>query len=129
MSTRQKIIKTDKAPKAIGPYSQAVIEDRFLFTAGQIGILPETGEIVQGGIKAQTKQALENLKAVLQAGGTDLQDVIKTTVYLTKAEDFSLMNEVYGEYFLTEPPARTTIFVVGLPKGALVEIDAIASLK
>lgn len=125
----KKIIKTDKAPKAIGPYSQAVIEDRFLFTAGQIGILPETGEIVQGGIKAQTKQALENLKAVLQAGGTDLQDVIKTTVYLTKAEDFPLMNEVYGKYFLTEPPARTTIFVVGLPKGALVEIDAIASLK
>lgn len=125
----KKIIKTEKAPKAIGPYSQAVIENEFLFTAGQIGILPETGEIVQGGIKAQTKQALENLKAVLQAGGTDLQDVIKTTVYLTKAGDFPLMNEVYAEYFKNNSPARTTIFVVGLPKGALVEIDAIASIK
>ncbi len=125
----KKIIRTDRAPKAIGPYSQAVSENKFIFTAGQIGISPETGEIVQGGVKEQTKQALENLKAVLQAGGADLQDVVKTTVYLTKAEDFPLMNGVYAEYFAKEPPARTTIFVAGLPKGALVEIDAIASLK
>lgn len=125
----KKIIRTDRAPKAIGPYSQAVGENKFIFTAGQIGISPETGEIVQGGVKEQTKQVLENLKAVLQAGGADLQDVVKTTVYLTKAEDFPLMNGVYTEYFTGEPPARTTIFVAGLPKGALVEIDAIASIE
>lgn len=125
----KKIIRTDRAPKAIGPYSQAVSENTFIFTAGQIGISPETGEIVQGGVKEQTKQALENLKVVLQAAGADLQDVVKTTVYLTKAEDFPLMNEIYTEYFTNEPPARTTIFVAGLPKGALVEIDAIATIK
>jgi len=125
----KKIIKTEKAPKAIGPYSQAVVENKFLFTAGQIGILPETGEIVQGGIKDQTKQVLENLTAVLHAGGADLQNVVKTTVYLTKAEDFPPMNEVYAEYFKNEPPARTTVFIAGLPKGALIEIEAIAKIQ
>lgn len=125
----KKIIKTNMAPKAVGPYSQAVLEKKFIFTAGQIGISPVTGETVQGGVKEQTKQVLQNLQAVLQAGGADLQNVVKTTVYLTKAEDFPLMNEVYAEYFASEPPARTTIFVAGLPKGALVEIDAIASIK
>ncbi|MGQ9534096.1 MAG: RidA family protein [bacterium] len=125
----KKIIRTEKAPKAIGPYSQAVIENGFLFTAGQIGISPQTGEIVLGGVKEQTRQALENLKAVLQAGGADLQNVVKTTVYLTKAENFPLMNEVYAEYFKNDSPARTTVFVVGLPKEALVEIDAVATIK
>ncbi len=125
----KKIIKTDKAPKAIGPYSQAVMANKYIFTAGQIGIVPETGEFVQGGVKEQTKQTLENLKAVLEAGGTDLQKVVKTTVYLTKAEDFPVMNEVYAEFFKNEAPARTTVFVAGLPKGALVEIDAIATTE
>ncbi|MEO0184361.1 MAG: RidA family protein [candidate division WOR-3 bacterium] len=124
----KKIIKTDKAPKAIGPYSQAVVEDKFLFTAGQIGILPETGEFVRGEIKEQTKQVLENLKAVLNAADADLTHVVKTTVYLTKPEDFASMNQVYAEYFVKEPPARTTVFVGGLPKGALVEIEAIARI-
>uniref|UniRef100_A0A7C4XGD5 RidA family protein n=1 Tax=candidate division WOR-3 bacterium TaxID=2052148 RepID=A0A7C4XGD5_UNCW3 len=124
----KKIIKTDKAPEAIGPYSQGVRENNFLFTAGQIGISPSSGEIVKGGIKEETGQALENLRAILKAGGTDLNNVVKTTVYLTKPEDFPSMNEVYAQYFKDEPPARTTIFVSGLPKGALVEIEAIAQI-
>jgi len=124
----KKIIKTDKAPKAIGPYSQGVIADGFIFTAGQIGLNPITGNIVEGGIKEQTMQTLENLKAVIEAGGANLNNVVKTTVYLIKSEDFPLMNEVYARYFNNEPPARTTIFVSGLPKGALIEIEAIARL-
>jgi len=124
----KKIIKTDKAPKAIGPYSQGVIADGFIFTAGQIGLNPLTGNIVEGGVKEQTIQALENLKAVIEAGGANLNNVVKTTVYLIKSEDFPLMNEVYAQYFTGEPPARTTIFVSGLPKGALIEIEAIARL-
>ncbi|MCX7994328.1 MAG: RidA family protein [candidate division WOR-3 bacterium] len=122
----KKIIKTENAPKAIGPYSQAVMVEGFIFTAGQIGILPETGEIVDGGIKAQTEQVLKNLKAVLNAAGADLKDVVKTTVYLTSPDNFPLMNEIYAQYFTIEPPARSTIFVSGLPKGALVEIEAVA---
>uniref|UniRef100_A0A7V3RGB3 RidA family protein n=1 Tax=candidate division WOR-3 bacterium TaxID=2052148 RepID=A0A7V3RGB3_UNCW3 len=121
----RKIIKTNKAPEAIGPYSQAVATDDFVFTAGQIGIIPQSGELVQG-IKEQTEQVLNNLKAVLNEAGMDLKDVVKTIVYLTRPEDFPLMNEVYARYFPNEPPARTTIFVSGLPKGALVEIEAIA---
>ncbi len=124
----KKIIKTDKAPKAIGPYSQGMIADGFIFTAGQIGLNPITGNIVEGGIKEQTMQTLENLKAVIEAGGANLNNVVKTTVYLIKSEDFPLMNEVYARYFNNEPPARTTIFVSGLPKGALIEIEAIARL-
>lgn len=124
----KKIIKTDEAPKAIGPYSQAVVQDDLLFTAGQIGIVPETGALIAGGIREQTEQTLKNIKAVLNAAGADLRNVVKTTVYLTRTEDFSIMNEVYAQYFTEEPPARTTIFVNGLPKGALIEIEAIAKL-
>lgn len=124
----EKIIKTDKAPRAIGPYCQGVIANGFIFTAGQIGLKPDTGEMVEGGVREQTRQVLENLKAVLEAGKSNLNNVVKTTVYLTKSEDFPLMNEVYAQYFVDEPPARTTIFVNGLPKGALVEIEAIAKI-
>ncbi|MEO0156074.1 MAG: RidA family protein [candidate division WOR-3 bacterium] len=124
----KKIIKTDNAPRAIGPYSQGVIANGFIFTAGQIGLKPDTGEMVAGGVKEQTRQVLENLKAVLEAGGSKLDNVVKTTVYLTKSEDFPFMNEVYAQYFTDEPPARTTIFVNGLPKGALVEIEAVAKI-
>ncbi len=123
----KKTIMTDKAPRAIGPYSQGVIAGDFVFTAGQIGIFPDTGEI-NGGIKEQTRQALENIRAVLNAAGADLKNVVKTTVYLTRPEDFPQMNEIYAEYFKDEPPARTTIFVNGLPKGALVEIETIARI-
>lgn len=124
----KKIVTTDKAPAAIGPYSQAVIHDRLVFTAGSIGLDPKTGTMVGPGVKEQAVQVLENLKAVLAAAGADLSAVLKTTVYLIKPEDFSVVNEIYAGYFKEQPPARTTVFVSALPKGALVEIEAIAGL-
>ena len=124
----KKIIKTDRAPKAIGPYSQAVMVEDFVFTAGQIAISPETGKIIEDDVVKQTQQVLENLKAILEASGGDLSSIIKTTVYLTKPEDFATMNEVYAKYLGDKPPARTTVFVNSLPKGVLIEIDAIAKL-
>jgi 2-iminobutanoate/2-iminopropanoate deaminase len=124
----KKIIKTDKAPQAIGPYSQAVVAGDFIFTAGQIAISPTTGEIIEGGVVEQTRQVLENLKAIIEASGTSMASVMKTTVYLTKPEDFVPMNEVYAKYFRNEPPARVTVFVSALPKAVLVEIDAIAKI-
>jgi len=123
----KKIIKTDKAPEAIGPYSQAVVAGDFIFTAGQIALSPETGEI-GGDVSQQTKQVLENIKAIIEAAGAGCASVIKTTVYLTTPEHFTPMNEVYAHYFSNEHPARVTVFVSSLPKGALVEIDAIAQL-
>ncbi|MEO0142774.1 MAG: RidA family protein [candidate division WOR-3 bacterium] len=122
------MINTENAPKAIGPYSQAVVEENFIFTAGQIGISPDTGNIIEGGITEQTEQVLKNLRAILNAAGADLKNVVKTTVYLTRSDDFPLMNEIYAHYFSDQPPARTTVFVSGLPKGALVEIEAIAKV-
>ncbi|MEO0137880.1 MAG: RidA family protein [candidate division WOR-3 bacterium] len=124
----KKIIKTENAPRAIGPYSQAVMVGNLIFTAGQIGLNPATGELVGETITAQTEQTLKNLRAVLIAAGVDLKNVVKTTVYLTRPTDFPLMNEIYAQYFETEPPARTTIFVSSLPKGALIEIEAIAHI-
>jgi 2-iminobutanoate/2-iminopropanoate deaminase len=124
-------IKTKNAPEAIGPYSQAIVVNGFLFTAGQIPIVPPTGKFIEGGIKEQTRQVLENLKAVIEAGHSSMSMVAKTTVYLTNADNFSAMNEVYTSYFNAGdcPPARSTVFVVSLPKGALVEIDAVAALE
>ncbi len=122
------VIKTESAPAAIGSYSQAVKTDGYLFTAGQIAISPDTGEIVSGGIAQQTKQVLENLKAVIEAGGASLSSVVKTTVYLTKPEDFAPMNTVYAQYFTSEYPARTAVFVSSLPMNAAVEIDAIVQV-
>ena len=122
------IIKTSQAPEAIGHYSQAVSTGGFVFTAGQIALTPGTNEMTEGDVAKQTKQVLENLKAVLEAAGADMSKVVKTTVYLTIPEHFAPMNDVYGQYFTEEPPARVTIFVKSLPKGALVEIDAIARL-
>ena len=124
----KKIIKTDKAPEAIGPYSQAVSTGDFVFTAGQIPIDAKTGRMVGGNVAEQTRQVLENIQAIIGTTGLDLSSVVKTTVYLTKPEDFTSMNEVYAKYFANEPPARATIFVNALPKGALVEIDAIAKI-
>jgi 2-iminobutanoate/2-iminopropanoate deaminase len=124
----KKIIKTGNAPAAIGPYSQAVVCGDLLYTAGQIGLDPKTGNMVDGGVKEQAVRVLENLKAVLNEAGKDLTAVIKTTVYLIKPEDFPAVNEIYGQYFMEQPPARTTIFVSALPKGALVEIEAVAGL-
>ncbi len=124
----KKIIKTKNAPKAIATYSQAVVTRNFIFTAGQIAISPETNEFIDGGVAEQTKQVLNNLKAVIEAAGADLSSTVKTTVYLTKPEDYVPMNDIYAEYFSSEPPARVTVFVKSLPKNALVEIDATAEL-
>ena len=124
----KKIIKTKNAPKAIATYSQAVVTRNFIFTAGQIAISPETNEFIDGGVAEQTKQVLNNLKAVIEAAGADLSSIVKTTVYLTKPEDYVPMNDIYAEYFSSEPPARVTVFVKSLPKNALVEIDATAEL-
>lgn len=120
-------VSTDKAPKAIGPYSQAVKTWNFVFVSGQIPLNAQ-GEIVKGGIKEQTRQALENLKAVLEASGSSLSKVAKTTVFLKNMNDFQAMNEVYSEYFKDHKPARSTIQVAKLPKDADIEIEVIASL-
>lgn len=125
------LIKTKNAPEAIGPYSQAIAVNGFLFTAGQIPIVPATGKFIEGGIKEQTAQVLKNVKAVIEAGHSSMPMVVKTTVYLTSAENFNAMNEVYASFFNAndKPPARTTVFVSALPKGALVEIDAVATFE
>ncbi len=125
----KKIIYTDKAPKAIGPYSQAVRTESLVYTAGQVGLEPSTGELVEGGIEAQTRQVLTNLKNVLEASDSGLNFVAKTTVFLKDMNDFVKMNAIYAESFSENPPARSTIAVAGLPKGALVEIEAVAMLK
>ncbi len=125
----KKIVVSDKAPKAIGPYSVAVQTGQMVYTAGQIGLDPATGEIVSGGIEAETRQVLTNLKNVLEASGSSLGDVVKTTVFLRDMADFSKMNAIYGEFFNQQPPARSTIAVAGLPKGGAVEIEAVATLR
>jgi 2-iminobutanoate/2-iminopropanoate deaminase len=119
-------VQTNRAPKAIGPYEQAIKANGFLYTAGQIPIDPRTGNFVEGGITAQTRQVLENLKAVLEAGGSSLDRVIKATVFLKNMADFAAMNEVYGQYLGSAKPARSTVAVAELPRGALIEIDFVA---
>lgn len=128
-SELKKVITTDNAPKAIGPYSVAIKLGSLVFTSGQVGINPQTGEIVTGGIEAETRQVLTNVKHVLEAAGTSMGQVVKTTVFLQTMADFSAMNAVYAEYFPDDPPARSTIAVAGLPKGALVEIETIATTE
>lgn len=119
-------VQTEQAPKAIGPYSQAIKANGFVFASGQIPIIPETGEFVAGGIVEQTEQVIKNLSRVLEAAGSGLDRVVKTTVFLANMEEFVAMNEVYGKYFSEEPPARATVEAAGLPRGARVEIEAIA---
>ena len=121
----KKIISTEKAPQAIGPYSQAVEHGDLIFCSGQIAINPESGEIVNGGITEQTKQVMENLKAVVEAAGSSLDKVLKTTIYLTDLNNFQTVNEIYGSYFTQDPPARATVGVNSLPKGVEVEIDLV----
>jgi 2-iminobutanoate/2-iminopropanoate deaminase len=124
-------IATDKAPKAIGPYSQGVRVGDFIFTAGQVGIDPATQQVVAGGITEQTTRALENLLAILAEAGSSFSQVIKTTVFLKDMNDFAAMNAVYGAYFLgagTAPPARSTVEVARLPKDVLVEIELVAEV-
>lgn len=122
----KKIVVTDKAPKAIGPYSAGVSTGHLVFTAGQLGMDPESGELVQGGIQAQTRQALKNLQAVLEAAGSGLEYVVKTTVFLNDINEFGLMNEIYGTFFTENFPARSAFQVAALPKAAAVEIEAVA---
>lgn len=122
----KKIISTNKAPAAIGPYSQAVDAGDFVFVAGQIPVYPPEGKIVETGVAGQTRQVVENIKAILAAAGLGLEHVVKTTVFLASMDDFREMNQIYGEYFTSEPPARATVEVSALPLGARVEIEAIA---
>ena len=124
----KKIIHTDQAPKAVGPYSQAVSTGNLLFTAGQVAIDPATGKLVDGGIKEQTRQVMQNLKAILTAAGTDFSKVVKSTVFLQDMKQFADFNQVYAEYFPSEPPARSTFQVGALPLGAVVEIEMVVAL-
>ena len=119
-------VATDKAPKAIGPYSQAIVADDTIYTAGQVALDPKTGELLGTTVAEQTEQVLKNLTAVLAAAGSSLGQVVKTTVYLADMADFAAMNEVYARHFGGHRPARSTVQAAGLPKGARVEIDAIA---
>ena len=125
---KKEILHTDKAPKAIGPYSQAIVIDDFIYTSGQVAFIPETGELIQTNIKDATRQTLENIKAILGAKGAGMENVIKTTVFLKNILDYGEMNEVYAEYFSKNPPARTALEVATLPLDALIEIEVIAHL-
>ena len=122
-------IHTDKAPAAIGPYSQGIVANGLLFTAGQIALDPATGQVVEGDVVAQTEQVMRNLTAVLSAAGARWTDVVKTTVYLHDMADFPRVNEVYGRAIADARPARSTVQVAGLPRGVLVEIDAVVAVK
>jgi 2-iminobutanoate/2-iminopropanoate deaminase len=122
----KEIITTEHAPKAIGPYSAGIKTEQLIFTAGQLGIIPERGDLIQGGIEQETKQALENIQAILIEAGSSLALVVKTTVFLRDMADFTLMNNIYAGFFKENPPARSTIQVAALPKGAAVEIEAVA---
>jgi len=122
----REVVVTSRAPEAIGPYSQGVLANGFLYTAGQIALIPGEKRIQEGGVAEQTRRVLENLKGVLEAGGSSLENVVKTTVFLRDMNDFPAMNQVYATYFSKGPPARSTVAVAGLPMGVLVEIDAVA---
>jgi 2-iminobutanoate/2-iminopropanoate deaminase len=125
----KRVIHAEKAPKAVGPYSQAISTGNLLFTAGQVAIDPGTGKLVEGGIKEQTRQVMENLKAILTEARTDLSKAVKTTVFLQDMKDFTDFNQVYGEFFPSQPPARSTFQVGALPLGAMVEIEMIVLLE
>ena len=125
----KKVIASDKAPKAIGPYSVAIRAGNLVFTSGQLGLDPQSGDLVVGGIEAETRQALTNLRHVLEDSGSGMQAVIKTTVFLKDMADFSRMNAIYAEFFAEKPPARSTVQVAALPKDGSVEIEAVAIAK
>ncbi len=123
----RKVVATDAAPRAIGPYSQAIVAGNLVFCSGQIALDPTTGDMIGASdVAEQARQVMQNLKAVLEAAGSSLDRVVQTTIYLTDLGDFGTVNEIYGSYFSSEPPARATVQVAGLPKGAMVEIDAVA---
>ena len=122
----KKIIKTENAPAAIGPYSQAVDLGSIVFCSGQIALDPKSGQVVDGDVKAQTEQVMKNVEAVLTAAGLNFNSVVKTTIFLTDMNDFGIVNEIYGRFFPENPPARSTVAVAGLPKGVKVEVEVIA---
>jgi 2-iminobutanoate/2-iminopropanoate deaminase len=122
----KRVVLTDRAPRPVGPYSQAIVANGFVFVAGQVPIDPSTGKVVEGGIREQTRRVLENVKAILEAADSSLDRVVKVNVYLKRAEDFAAMNEVYSQYFPKEPPARTTVVAEMVREEFLIEIDVIA---
>ena len=122
------VVTTDRGPKPIGPYSQAIKANGFIYLSGQVALDPQSGEVVGSDIRQQTQRVIENIKGILEAAGANLHHVVKTTVFLKDMSDFSAMNEVYGRYFTSAPPARSTVQVSRLPKDALVEIEVIAHL-
>ncbi len=124
----KKIIHTDNAQKAVGPYNQAIATDNFVFTSGQVAIDPAVGKLVEGGIKEQTHQVMKNLKAVLEASGSNFSNVVKATVFLDDINNFVQVNEVYADYFTEAQPARSAVQVAALPLGAMIEIEMIAHL-
>jgi 2-iminobutanoate/2-iminopropanoate deaminase len=124
----KEIVNTNKAPNAIGPYSQAIKINKMVFLSGQIAIDPQNQKFIDGDIEIQTKRVLENLKSVIEASGSSLESVVKTTIYLTDINDFSKVNEIYASYFSSGKPARSTVCVAALPKNAKIEIDAIAQI-
>jgi 2-iminobutanoate/2-iminopropanoate deaminase len=126
MASKRETISTSKAPAAVGPYSQAVRAGDFIYTAGQIALVPGTGKLIEGGIEAQTRQVMQNLASVLEAAGSSLENVVKSTIFVTNLADFGKINEVYGSFFRSDPPARSTIQVAALPLGANVEIEVVA---
>ena len=125
----KQVVATNNAPAAVGAYSQGIIANGFVYTAGQIPLVPETKQIVAGGIKEQTRQSLENIKGVLEAAGTTMANVVKTTVFLADINDFADFNAVYGEYFPQNPPARSAVQAAALPLGVRIEIEAVALLE
>ena len=128
MSLNRDVIATEEAPAAVGPYSQAVRVGDFVYTAGQIPLVPNTTRLVEGGIEAQTRQVMNNLAAVLTAAGTGLENVVKTTIFLTDMSDFGIVNQVYGSFFGSKAPARSTVQVAALPLNSMIEIEAVAIL-
>ena len=125
----KQVVHTAKAPAAVGCYSQAIRVGDLLFTSGQVGFVPETGLLVEGGVSAQAKQALENIQTIIEAAGASMDDVVKTTVFLTDIGDFGAVNEGYGQFFQAAPPARSCFAVAALPKCAMVEIEAIVDMQ
>jgi 2-iminobutanoate/2-iminopropanoate deaminase len=125
----KKVISSKKAPQPIGPYSVAIQSGTLVFTSGQLGLDPASGNLVPGGVEAETRQVLTNLRNVLEAAGSGLDNALKTTVFLKDMADFPKMNAIYGEFFLENPPARSTVQVAALPKGGAIEIEVIATLK
>lgn len=125
----KQVVSTANAPAAVGAYSQGIIADGFVFTAGQVPLIPGTSDLAEGGIEGQTRQVMNNISGVLEASGSSLSSVVKTTVFLADIKDFGAFNAVYGEYFPHDPPARTTVQAGALPLGALIEVEAIALLE